>query len=646
MLHDACSLKEKDAGLEMALDAIEKGAVINSIKHGCTPLMGAAYYGHTKIVKELLKRKANVNHKNQNKNSALLFATKRDNTDIARLLLQHGANVDDKDDIGSTPLFYAILNDNKELVKVLLNYNANINIQNNDKLFPLQVAANEGKTELVKLMLQHKADIKKQDKSGYNPLFIASSKGHADILRLLLNGPDVNLFEQCGEESILSRAAWFLLENSTMDQNEANACMLHLLQAGAYVDLKNKYKGSTALKKLNALWFYVGKHSMRTILNVTEILLEVAQQRPDKENLDKARSIIEQLKDNKSTQAINARSIQDGNTALHRAFLNKNTKLCELLLLSGASVSIRNKGKSKFSLFNSGAAYNMGVSVYDLAVTGQVNCEPQIKEMIINRRFEELFTKPKPESQNYVDYEKELCVNLQSFINAGNINQFIFDNNSDSAKTPLMFALACQNYVAAKWLLENDKIEVDVKNKLGENAFTYFVRFGGDKIKKDALGGEILPPPSINEVHDISLRRIQRRIKDLLDEKAEYYAVKDAIENDASGRGRTRLDSVKEFISNELSISKKRIIIKYINEQIEGLEKETTGNSKGNSSKNVNGDKSSINNEGDEILQWKNLLGSPQLKIDSILRFSLDPVVSVVSSDSLKDSRYRNKVKI
>lgn len=633
MLHDACSLKEKDAGLKLVLDAMEKGADINSSREGCTPLMGAAYFGHTEIAKELLKRKADVSPKNKNKNSALLFATKKGHNDIAKLLLTDGANVDDKDDIGSTPIFYAIINNNKELVKAFLKFNANLNIQNKDKLSPLQVAASTGQTEVVKLMLQHKADIKKQNKLGYTALFSASFQGHADIVKLLLNEPEVNLFEQCGKEghSILSRAAWFLFENPTMDETEANASILNLLQAGSYVDLKineGKYKGFTTSKMIKYLWFCID-HSIHKILSTSERLLEIAHQKPDKKLIDEARGIIDQLKQIKSTQAINARSVLDGNTALHRAFLNKNTELSELLLLAGASVTIRNKGKSKFSAFNSGAAYNMGVSVYDLAVTGQVNCEPHIKEMIINQRLEELITRQKPESQNYADYEKELCKNLRIFFNAGNINQFMFDKNSDSAKTPLMLALACQNYVAAKWLLENDKIEVDLKNKIGENAFTYFARFGGDKIKKEALEGDILPPPTINEDHDISLRRIQRRIKQLLDEIAEFLAIKDAIENDASGRGRTRLDAVKEFISKELSESRKRIIIKYINEQIEKLEKENTGNSNDN-----------------EILQWKTLLENPQLKIDSILRFSSDTVVSVVPPASLKDSRYHSKVRI
>ena len=52
-----------------------------------------SFLGHTKIVKTLVQKNANVNNENGSKSTALMQAAALGHTEIVRFLLQNGANV-------------------------------------------------------------------------------------------------------------------------------------------------------------------------------------------------------------------------------------------------------------------------------------------------------------------------------------------------------------------------------------------------------------------------------------------------------------------------------------------------------------------------------------------------------------------------
>jgi len=86
----------------------EKGADINAKdSEGVTALIWAAYYGNTDVVRVLIEKGADINVSNSRKQTALHLAADKGHTNIARLLVEKGADVNAKDMFGDTAALIA-----------------------------------------------------------------------------------------------------------------------------------------------------------------------------------------------------------------------------------------------------------------------------------------------------------------------------------------------------------------------------------------------------------------------------------------------------------------------------------------------------------------------------------------------------------
>ncbi|MEE0132727.1 MAG: ankyrin repeat domain-containing protein [Treponema sp.] len=79
----------------------------------------------TEIVKQLLECGADVNEKDEEGLTALMFATSHNATKSVELLLNAGAKINTRDIDGFTPLMYGIINGSLESVELLLKAGAN-----------------------------------------------------------------------------------------------------------------------------------------------------------------------------------------------------------------------------------------------------------------------------------------------------------------------------------------------------------------------------------------------------------------------------------------------------------------------------------------------------------------------------------------
>ena len=106
---------------------------------------------------------AGVNSENiQDKegNNTLLMATRLGLTKVVKNLLNNGANINERNNNKSTALISASHKNNKELVKILLEYKPNFNTLNNKGWSALKIACRKHQTkEIVELLINAGADI-------------------------------------------------------------------------------------------------------------------------------------------------------------------------------------------------------------------------------------------------------------------------------------------------------------------------------------------------------------------------------------------------------------------------------------------------------------------------------------------------------
>lgn len=82
----------------------------------------------------------------------LIFAAKNGSKEIVESLLAKKAILDNKDDDGETALMKAVMQGHIEIVKVLLSHGANPKIKNNDGDTAINIAENLGLPKIAELL--------------------------------------------------------------------------------------------------------------------------------------------------------------------------------------------------------------------------------------------------------------------------------------------------------------------------------------------------------------------------------------------------------------------------------------------------------------------------------------------------------------
>ncbi len=140
----------------LAVDTyLRKGTEVNCRdKDGLTPLIWAAIQGHEEVVKLLLERGADLEAKNHNGDTALMWASAMGHKDVVDFMLDRGANAD--------------LGEPKSGVTALM------------------AAAAKGHADVAQVLVEKGAAINARDRNGNTALTHASIKGYAEVVNLLL----------------------------------------------------------------------------------------------------------------------------------------------------------------------------------------------------------------------------------------------------------------------------------------------------------------------------------------------------------------------------------------------------------------------------------------------------------------------------
>jgi ankyrin repeat protein len=206
-------------------------------------LLEAVIEGNLKIVKEELpatfrgiKVKGNVDAKDEDGKTALVWASLMGHTEVVKTLLEAGADVNAKDKSGIAALIRASLGGYTEIVKILLEAGADVNAKAKSGITALIRASEDGHIETLKALVEAGADVNAKDEDGNTALIRASEDGHIETLKALVEaGADVNA-KDMAEMTALGWAC----KDGHIETLKA------LVEAGA--DVKTKYADKALIK--------------------------------------------------------------------------------------------------------------------------------------------------------------------------------------------------------------------------------------------------------------------------------------------------------------------------------------------------------------------------------------------------------------
>ncbi|OUM68514.1 hypothetical protein PIROE2DRAFT_3813 [Piromyces sp. E2] len=182
---------------------LESGASVSNIDTDSkknNALLLASKHGNYEIIKYLIENNyINIDSQNGNLNTALIKASKKNNLEIVKYLSRNKANLEIKNNKGNTALIVACLQKNYDIIKCLLDYGANINNYNNEGVTPIIVACQNNDFSLVNMLItEYNAIINYSDPfliEKKEECFIqAVEKGYYKIVKFLLKqGYKINI---------------------------------------------------------------------------------------------------------------------------------------------------------------------------------------------------------------------------------------------------------------------------------------------------------------------------------------------------------------------------------------------------------------------------------------------------------------------
>ena len=153
-------------------------------------LMEAAYLGKLDEVRRLVMDGTSVDVIDDERRTPLLWAAFNGHTAVAEYLLDAGADIENKDSNGRTALMYASSGPFEETVRLLLIGGAEVDVQGTLEGFTaLMTAAAEGQVEVVRVLLDHGADRSIEDSDGDTALTFARQNSHTEVVELLETPP-------------------------------------------------------------------------------------------------------------------------------------------------------------------------------------------------------------------------------------------------------------------------------------------------------------------------------------------------------------------------------------------------------------------------------------------------------------------------
>ena len=214
---------------------VNKMVTLNSTNsNNETPLTVASTGGNLDLVKFLLSRGADIEHREKKGLTPLMLAAREGHVDVLQHLIEAGAVIEAfSERTKDTALTLASSAGHYDAVSMLLNKGANKEHRNVSDYTSLALAAAGGHREVINLLLSYGAEINSRtgSKLGISPLMLAAMNGHAEVLKLLLDrGGDINAYIETNRNTALTLACF----------QGRSECVELLLQRGATIEHRAK----------------------------------------------------------------------------------------------------------------------------------------------------------------------------------------------------------------------------------------------------------------------------------------------------------------------------------------------------------------------------------------------------------------------
>jgi len=129
----------------------------------------------------------NLNVRDKNGNSPLMWAAAQGNEKLVENLIDHGAAVNMQNFVGETALFLAAARGFDKICRLLMENGAESRFATMDGTFPVHIAAAGGHLEVLKTLISHGAFINVVDEEGDSPLHYAVREGRKEVVVFLVN---------------------------------------------------------------------------------------------------------------------------------------------------------------------------------------------------------------------------------------------------------------------------------------------------------------------------------------------------------------------------------------------------------------------------------------------------------------------------
>jgi ankyrin repeat protein len=156
-------------------------------------LFRSAVYGDISQMNQALAKGASIDAKDENKSSALHWATSEGHEDAMRYLILRGAKKNAQNVWGRTPLHYAVECGHADIINFLIAIDADVHAKTTAGETPLHYAACKGHVYAINALVARGADVHAKTNSDWTPLYCAAWHGQVGAIDALVAcGADVH----------------------------------------------------------------------------------------------------------------------------------------------------------------------------------------------------------------------------------------------------------------------------------------------------------------------------------------------------------------------------------------------------------------------------------------------------------------------